>query len=83
MCDHSYNCFCYSLQCSLSKEEDIKRRYEAEMQKLHMEKVSLTDQLEHALQEEMWPCKSTIVKHRKYPCVTDAATVRMCRKARD
>ena len=40
-----------SLQRSLSKEEDIKRKYEGEMQKLHMEKASLTDQLEHALQE--------------------------------
>ena len=40
-----------SLQRSLSKEEDIKRKYDGEIQKLHVEKVSLTDQLEHALQE--------------------------------
>ena len=41
-----------SLQRSLSKEEDIKRKYDGEIQKLHVEKVSLTDQLEHALQEK-------------------------------
>ena len=40
-----------SLQRSLSKEEDIKRKYDGEIQKLHVEKVSLTDQLEHAFQE--------------------------------
>jgi len=45
------NHFRYSLQRSLPKEEDIKRRYEAEMQKLHTENVSLTDQLQHALLE--------------------------------
>ncbi len=52
----SLHAFCscatiYSLQRSLSKEEDIKHKYESELQKCHAEKVVLTDQLEHSLKE--------------------------------
>ena len=53
--------FYSSLQRTLSKNEDIKRKYEREMQKLHIEKASLTDQLEHALQE-----KNVAVRERNF-----------------
>lgn len=41
----------YSLQKSLSKEEDIKRKYEKEFHRSQAEKIALTNQLEAALQE--------------------------------
>ena len=35
----------------MSKEDDIKLKYEAKLQKLYTENSALTDQLEHVLQE--------------------------------
>ena len=52
------NCF-YSLQRSLSNEEEIKINYEAKLQKLYSENAVLTDQLEHALQE-----RNQLIKER-------------------
>lgn len=40
-----------SLQRSLSKEDDIKNKYEKELQRCHQEKLVLTHQVERALQE--------------------------------
>lgn len=40
-----------SLQRSLTKEEEIKRKYELELQKCHAEKAAFMDQVEQALQE--------------------------------
>lgn len=41
----------HSLQRSLSKEDEIKRKYDIEIHKCHAEKVVLTEQLEQAFKE--------------------------------
>lgn len=48
-----------SLQRSLSNEEEIKRNYEAKLQKLYSENAALTDQLDCVLQE-----RNTAVEER-------------------
>lgn len=48
-----------SLQRSLSKEDEIKKKYEKELQKCHQEKLVLTTQLERALQERNMVVKDT------------------------
>lgn len=48
-CDHFYSV--HRLQRSLSNEEDIKRKFELELQKCRAEKEALTTQLEQVIQE--------------------------------
>ena len=54
-----FTCLNYSLQRSLSKEDEIKKKYEKELQRCHQETLVLTTQLERALQERNTAVKDT------------------------